>query len=247
MSLNALCASSRQTIGERPEKPSSKRLSRGFDASEAFRASSICVLSQLNTSGLRCSGGKRYIMPGSMRRSASPPYSMRRRQSMILPSLPTRTRFELRPMSSTASFKFTLSPSSLCDIMSTKSRRSQFGCVSFSILAPTRYLRRSMQNIGGSAGFSKLCCVRAILPLPAPALMSSRRFSPLLRTESKICSRSGCCTLSIRAPSNLGRSSDTRAESITVSSAMTILHANCVQLVYPLGHALQVQPAEQRL
>ncbi len=49
-----------------------------------------------------------------------------------------------------------LSPSSLLDVMSTSTRRSHSACSSETILPPTRYLRSSIQNMGGSLGFSKL-------------------------------------------------------------------------------------------
>ena len=57
----------------------------------------------------------------------------------------------------------------------------------------------------------------------------------------------GCWTLSILAPMIFGRSSAIIPDNSIASSAMVPLHANRVQLVYPLRFSLKIQPAEQRL
>ena len=149
-------AISRHMSGESPENASISDLSIGFSGSKPDIMLRLSSALRVITSGFFCGGGSRYFIPGSRTRSASPPKSMRRRQSIIRPSAPISTRFELRPISSTARRRSTLSPSSLLDVMSTSTRRSHSACSSETILPPTRYLRSSIQNMGGSLGFSKL-------------------------------------------------------------------------------------------
>ena len=162
----------------------------------------------------------RYSMPGSRRRSSSPAKSMRRRQSMIRPSDPTRMTLELRPIISTISAFPAISPISSRDSRSKRSMRSWSGCVTERIRAPTRCLRSSMQNIGGSAGFSIDSVVKCTRAFPVPAAISSLPLPCFPRTERSSRSRSGCCTFSILAPSSCGASSAVSACRQMASSGM---------------------------
>ena len=73
---------------------------------------------------------------------------------MMTPSASARMRFDERPISSAMRLFFVSTPSSSRAVSSRTAMRSFSGWVTRSILAPTRCLRSSMQNIGGVSGFS---------------------------------------------------------------------------------------------
>ena len=146
-------------------------------------------------------------MPGSRRRYASSPKSTRRRQSMMRISSSQSMMFAARPIISTTSDRRHSTPSSSRLVRDSTHMRSQGGCVTESIRAPTRCLRMSMQNIGGLSGFSYFSSVKCILAPEPAADMSSRRAPRRVYTERSSESRVGCCTLSMRAPESAAPSS----------------------------------------
>ena len=113
----------------------------------------------------------------------------------------SRSRFVRLPIISRIKRRRTLSPISFVASMTSSARRSAGGWRNSRILPPERYFRSSMQNIGGSAGFSLGRAVSWILARLGLA-ESSRRQGPFLpRICSKISSRLGWWILSIRQPS----------------------------------------------
>ena len=161
-------------------------------------------------------------MPGSIRRSKLPPKSIRRRQSMIRPSASIRIRFALRPMSSMTSFFCASIPSSSRVSRLKTSMRSPSGWATPVMRAPSRCLRSSMQNMGGSAGFSNEACVRWTRAFPVPTAQRRRSVSPLERSVNSTISRSGCWILSIFAPISFSFSSRVTPERQIASSGISI-------------------------
>ena len=155
--------------------------------------------------------------------------SMRLIESMTLPSSPMRMMLECLPMISTATVSSIRSPISLRVSKIRCRMRSSPICSKRSSLALPRYLRISIQNIGGAFGFSKDAPVRCSRGLSAPA----ERYSLTLRAPSAvgcgrrrmkiISSREIWCILSMRAPISTPSSSWRIWRSRVPSNAMEIL------------------------
>ena len=163
---------------------------------------------------------------------------------MIRPSSSSKIRLDRRPMASSTSVRRPGWPKSSVTSSSSRTSRSRGGWVMAATRPPTRCLRSSIQNMGGSAGLSRVRPVSWMRGALAPAFSSSRLFP---RSSRITWSRAGCWTLSIRRPSRTGRSSSATACIQTPSNGMvSFLHHHAEELVDPLPPALQVQPAQQR-
>ena len=100
------------------------------------------------------------MRPGSAARLALSSRPMRRRQSRIRPSGDSRYRLQVRPISSATSVFCTGKPISSVQSKRNDAARSMGGWVISVSFAPRRCLRRSIQNMGGCAGFSGEAAVR---------------------------------------------------------------------------------------
>ena len=118
-------------------------------------------------------GGKWYLAPGKIRRSEVST-SLCLSASIILPSLFTKITFVLLPISSHIKRISAMSPISFVVEKTKIATLSSAGCKTSISLAADKYLRSSMQNIGGTAGFSYLFSVNCTLEKPGLALIKRR-------------------------------------------------------------------------
>ena len=116
------------------------------------------------------------------------------------PSPSRRTRLVRRPMASRIRRRVTLSPISLLASMTSSASRSMGGCFTSRILPPERYFRRSIQNMGGSAGFSLGRSVSCIRGQEGLAVRTRRQLPFRPRMWRRTSSRVGWWILSMRAP-----------------------------------------------
>ena len=162
------------------------------------------------------------MRPGNAARLALSSSPMRRRQSRMRPSGPSRYRLQVRPISSATSRFCTGKPISSVQSKVNVAARSMGGWVISASFAPMRCLRRSIQNMGGSAGFSGeavVRCSRGAVGLAAKSSFS--RPSRQRRCRIKV-SRLGWWILSMRAPMHRSRTSSSTADKKNASKAIRI-------------------------
>ena len=117
---------------------------------------------------------------------------------------------------------FTGLPISFVASKSRNSARSSPSCLTFVSSAEVRCLRRSIQSIGGFAGFSGGNAVKCILGEFAPALRRSLCAPFLPRKTSTNSSREGWCTFSTRQPTAVSAISFLKKLRVSPSSAIII-------------------------
>ena len=134
--------------------------------------------------------GKTYLAPGKIRRSEVST-SLCLIASIILPSWFTKITFDLLPISSHTNLISAISPISLVAEKTKIATRSSSGCLISTSLAAERCLRSSIQNIGGTAGFSYLFSVNCTRENPDFIFIKRRFTKPFLRSKSTSSSREG--------------------------------------------------------
>ena len=163
---------------------------------------------------------------------------------MMRPSPSVRIRLDRRPIHSRISRRCPGSPSSSTTSTVSMAARSRPGCWMAAILPPPRCLRRSIQNMGGEAGFSRERAVKWILAWAAPAQSRSLRPPRRARTTWSL---AGCWTFSIRRPT-AGCNSRIMPDKQKESSGITChLHHGVEQLVDPPSGPLEIEVAEKAL
>ena len=154
---------------DRPKNRSDSALT-GLGASSAACSAPAGAVSGLI---LSCTGASRKLHPGSSVRTediCGPTCLM---QSPTVPSGSTKMMFECLPISSVTSCTSMRSPSSLRVSTQMVSTRSSSRWRIETMRPPESRRRSSMQNMGGSGGFTKLCSVSCTLPFSACAESSS--------------------------------------------------------------------------
>ena len=187
---------SRAIKGEKPSTTDTSALLKGIAA--VFTASIISDGSVSIAFSFSCFSGSVYTAPGCI---ILPPASIseRRSESIILPSAPTKTRLVCLPISSVTRLNLTRSPISLVPSNKRVTTRSKPLSSTLINRAPDRYFRISIQNIGGSEGFSKVFWVKLILGADGRMLISNRFAPEAERNNNTSSSFEGWCILSIRA------------------------------------------------
>ena len=162
-------------------------------------------------------------MPGSTCRRDDVEKSTGVSADKILSFPSVKIRLLYLPMISQQSLRTAEKPiSSLVSNVSTATR-SKPACFTSASFDPCKCFRRSIQNMGGAAGFSLGVSVNPMRGLFDPALMRSR-FPPAVdRICRTISSLAGWNTFSILAPSAVFRISASVQASIPASNAISSL------------------------
>ena len=134
---------------------------------------------------------------------------LRRASRMMLSSM--RMMLLYLPMSSSTSVFVVMRPPAASVSMSSSSRRSRPCCLSAAIRPVSICFLSTMQNTGGSGGFSSGFARRCAAGFAGFVVMWSRWFCPGWRIERTMVCLFGCVILSMRPPTRARLSSLTSA------------------------------------